>query len=158
MAPINLTPKASAQHPPLRVLLVDDNPLFLGQAAQWLTKQPGIHMVGQATSGKDGIEQALLLNPDLVVMDLVMPAMNGHEAAQQIKHRSKTTRVILISMHNHESFSENSLLYSDGFVPKDDLYNRLIPLIWALFPGRGFSLLLLYLGSAIGAYPVIVGQ
>jgi DNA-binding NarL/FixJ family response regulator len=149
MAQSNLTPKASDQHPPLRVLLVDDSPLFLNQAAHWLAKQPGIHMVGQAISGKEGIEQAFFLNPDLVVMDLAMPVMNGHEAAQQIKLRSKATRVILISMHNHESFSENSLLYSDGFVPKDDLYNRLMPLIWALFPGRGFSLLCLCLGSAV---------
>jgi DNA-binding NarL/FixJ family response regulator len=136
---------------PLRVLLVDDNPLFLNQATQWLTKQPGIHMVGQATSGKEGIEQALRLNPDLVVMDLSMPIMNGHEATQQIKRRSKATRVILISMHNHETFSENSLLYSDGFVSKDNLFSHLIPLIWALFPGRGFSFLCICLGSAVGA-------
>ena len=150
MAQINPTLKASDQYPPLRVLLVDDSPLFLNRASQWLAKQPGIDIVGQATSGEEGVKLVLRLNPDLVVMDLAMPIMNGHEAAQQIKHRLKATRVILISMHNHESFSENSLLYSDGFVPKDDLYNRLIPLIWALFPGRGFSLLLLYLGSAVG--------
>jgi len=146
---INLTQKASDQNPPLRVLLVDDNSLFLNRAAQWLAKQPGIHMVGQATSGEEGIEQALFLNPDLVVMDLAMPAMNGHEAAQQIKCRSEETKVILISLHNLETFSENCLLYTDGFVPKDDLYRRLIPLIWALFPGRGFILLCLSLGSAV---------
>jgi len=151
MAQINPTLKASDQYPPLRVLLVDDSPLFLNRASQWLAKQPGIDIVGQATSGEEGVKLVLRLNPDLVVMDLAMPIMNGHEAAQQIKHRLKATRVILISMHNHESFSENSLLYSDGFVPKDDLHSRLIPLIWALFPGRGFSLLCLYLGSAVGA-------
>ena len=151
MAHINSAEKTSGQHPPLRVLLVDDNPLFLNRASQWLSKLPGIHVVGQATSGKEGIEQVLLLNPDLVVMDLVMPTMNGHEAAQQIKCRSEATRVILISMHNHETFSENCLLYTDGFVPKDDLYSRLPPLIWALFPGRGFSLVCLSLVSAAGA-------
>jgi len=107
--------------------------------------------VGQANSGEQGIEQALLLNPDLVVMDLAMPTMNGHDAAQRIKRRSATIRVILISMHNHETFSENCLLYTDGFVPKDDLYSRLIPLIWTLFPGRGFSLLCLSLASTVGA-------
>jgi DNA-binding NarL/FixJ family response regulator len=136
MAHINPAQKSSHQHPPLRVLLVDDNPLFLNRAAQWLTKQPGIHIVGQATSGEGGIEQDLLLNPDLVVMDLAMPTMNGHEAARQIKRRSEATKVILISLHNHETFSENCLLYTDGFVQKDDLYGRLLPLIWALFPGR----------------------
>lgn len=151
MTDISLAQKASGQNPPLRVLLVDDNPLFLNRASQWLNKQPGIHVVGQATSGKEGIEQVLLLNPDLVVMDLVMPTMNGHEAAQQIKRRSEATRVILISMHNHETFSENCLLNTDGFVPKDDLYSRLTPLIWELFPGRGFSLVCLSLASAVGA-------
>ena len=151
MAHINSAEKTSGQHPPLRVLLVDDNPLFLNRASQWLSKQPGIHVVGQATSGKEGIEQVLLLNPDLVVMDLVMPTMNGHEAAQQIKRRSEATRVILISMHNLETFSDNCLLNTDGFVPKDDLYSRLTPLIWTLFPGRGFSLVCLSLASAAGA-------
>lgn len=136
MAHSNSAQKASDQNQPLRVLLVDDSPLFLNRAAQWLTKQPGIHIVGQATSGEQGIKQALLLNPDLVVMDLAMPTMNGHKAAQQIKRRSEATKVILISMHNHETFSENYLLDTDGFVPKDDLYSGLIPLIWALFPGR----------------------
>ncbi len=151
MTQIKSAQKTSGQHPPLRVLLVDDNPLFLDRASQWLNKQPGIHVVGQATSGQEGIEQVLILNPDLVVMDLVMPTMNGHEAAQQIKHRSGATRVILISMHNHETFSENCLLNTDGFVPKDDLYSRLTPLIWELFPGRGFSLVCLSLASALGA-------
>ena len=140
----------SDQDPPLRVLLVDDNPVFLNQASQWLCKQPGIHLVGKATSGEEGVEQALLLNPELVVMDLAMPTMNGHEAARQIKCRSEATRVILISLHDHETFSENCLLYTDGFVPKDDLYSRLIPLIWALFPRRGFSFLCLGFGSVVG--------
>jgi DNA-binding NarL/FixJ family response regulator len=147
----NPAPKASAQNPSLRVLLVDDNLLYLNRASQWLAKQPGIHIVGQAASGEQGIEQTLLLTPDLVVMDLAMPTMNGHEAAQQIKRQSEATKVILISMHNHETFSENCLLHTDGFVPKDDLYRRLIPLIWALFPGRGFSLVCLSLASAAGA-------
>ena len=128
--------KASDHKPSLRVLWVDDNPLFLIRASQWLAKQPGIHIVGQATSGEQGIEQFSLLNPDLILMDLIMPTMNGHNAAQQIKRRSETTKVILISMHNHEMFSENCLLYTDGFVPKDELYSRLIPLIWTLFPGQ----------------------
>jgi DNA-binding NarL/FixJ family response regulator len=151
MAYIKPAQNTSDQKSSLRVLLVDDNPVFLNQASQWLTKQPGIHLVGKATSGKEGIEQALLLNPELVVMDLVMPTMNGHEAAEQIKCRLETTRVILISLHNHETFSENCLHYTDGFVPKDDLYSRLIPLIWTLFPGRGFNLLCLGLACTVGA-------
>jgi DNA-binding NarL/FixJ family response regulator len=151
MALFNPTPKSSDQNPSLRVLLVDDNLLFLNRASQWLAKQPGIHIVGQATSGEQGIEQAVLLSPDLVVMDLAMPTMNGDEAAQQIKRRSRATRVILLSMHNHETFNENCLLHTDGFLPKDDLHSRLIPLIWTLFPGRGFSLVCLSFATAVGA-------
>jgi DNA-binding NarL/FixJ family response regulator len=151
MAYFDPVKKTSSQNHALRVLLVDDSPLFLNRATQWLAKQPGIEIVGQATSGEEGVELVLRLNPDLVVMDLAMPTMNGHEAAQQIKGRSEATRVILISMHNHETFNDNCLLYTDGFVPKDDLHSRLIPLIWALFPGRGFSLVCLGLASTAGA-------
>jgi DNA-binding NarL/FixJ family response regulator len=142
---------ASGQYQPLRVLLVDDNSLFLNRLSQWLAKQPGIHIVGQATSGEEGIEQVFLLKPDLVVMDLAMPTMNGHEAALRIKRRSEATTVILMSMHSLETFSENSLLHTEDVLPKDDLYSRLIPRIWALFPGRGFSLVCFSLASTAGA-------
>jgi len=133
------------------VLFVDDDPLFLDRASQWLAKQPGIHIVGQATSGEEGVEAVFLLKPDLVVMDLSMPTMRGHEASLEIKRRSKATTVMLISMNKHETFIESCLDYVDGSLPKDDQYSRLIPLILALFPGRGFTFQRLSLGSAAGA-------
>jgi DNA-binding NarL/FixJ family response regulator len=136
---------------PLRVLFVDDDPLSLDRASQWLAKQSEIHVVGEAASGEEGIDQVFLLKPDLVVMDLSMPTMRGHEAAQRIKRRSKATTVMLISMNNHETFIESCLDYVDGSLPKDDQYSRLIPLILALFPGRGFTFQRLSLGSAAGA-------
>ena len=133
------------------MLFVDDDPLFLDRASQWLAKQPGIHIVGQAVSGEEGVEEVCLLKPDLVVMDLAMPTMRGHEAAQRIKRRSEATRVILMSTHNHETFIESCLHYLDGSLPKDDQYSRLIPLMLTLFPGRGFTFQRLSFGSAAGA-------
>ncbi len=130
------TATSGQPQPPLRVLLVDDNPLFLKQVSRWLMNQPGILVIGRATSGEEGVEQANLLGPDLVLMDLSMPTMNGLQAAELIKSRLDATRVILISMHNLEPFRQKLIAQADGFVSKDELCDGLMPLIREIFPGR----------------------
>ena len=67
---------------PLRVLLVDDQPLFRGAIAALIERQPDMVVVGEAENGLEGVEKALTLHPDLVVMDVEMPVMNGVEAVR----------------------------------------------------------------------------
>jgi DNA-binding NarL/FixJ family response regulator len=81
----------------LRVLVVDDDPNFAELLAVLLGEDPQLTVVGRAADGADGVELALRLRPDVVVMDVEMPVLDGVAAAQCIRRRLRTTRVVLIS-------------------------------------------------------------
>ena len=66
-----------------RVLLVDDQPLFRGAVAALLARQPGIEVVGEAENGLQAVERANELKPDLVIMDVEMPVLDGVEAVRR---------------------------------------------------------------------------
>ncbi len=70
---------------PIRILLVDDQPLFRRAIATLIGEQPDMVVVGEAENGLEAVEQAHALNPDLVVMDVEMPVMNGVEAVRLIR-------------------------------------------------------------------------
>ncbi len=78
----------------LRVLIADDHPLFRKGMRALLTATPGTEVVGEATTGQEVIELAAALQPDVILMDLQMPGINGIEATRQILHTSPLLRAI----------------------------------------------------------------
>jgi len=84
---------------PLRVLLADDHKVVREGLAALLNEQGDIEVVGQATNGQEAVDLAHALQPDVVVMDVAMPLMEGDEAVRQIKHDMPRTRVVGLSMH-----------------------------------------------------------
>ncbi len=76
----------------LRVLIADDHPLFRKGMRALLTATPGTEVVGEATTGQEVIELAAALQPDVILMDLQMPGINGIEATRQILHTSPPER------------------------------------------------------------------
>jgi len=82
----------------LRVLLVDDHKVVREGLASLLSAEPDIDIVGQAANGREAVDLAGRLQPDVIVMDVAMPIMNGDEATDQIKQRLPATRVIALSM------------------------------------------------------------
>jgi CheY-like chemotaxis protein len=111
------------------VLLVDDDRDFL-QALAALITEPGIAIVGTATSGEEALERLEELQPDLVVVDVLMPGMGGVEAARLCRERLPSCRIIVIS---GSIFAQNSPdpieLAADGFMTKSDVLRRLAPTI-----------------------------
>ena len=81
----------------LRVLVVDDDPNFADLLAVVLDGDPRLTVVGRAADGAEGVEAAMLLRPDVVVMDVDMPVLDGIEAAHRIRNRLRRTRVVLVS-------------------------------------------------------------
>ena len=81
----------------VRVLLVDDQAEFLAAAGAFLRLQPGVEVVGCFTSGRQAIEAVAELQPDLVLLDLVMPEMNGFEVTRRIKASGSDTRIVILS-------------------------------------------------------------
>jgi DNA-binding NarL/FixJ family response regulator len=81
----------------LRVLVVDDDPNFAELLAVLLGNDPRLTVVGRAADGAGGVELAVRLRPDIVVMDVEMPVLDGVSAAHRIRRRLRGTRVVLVS-------------------------------------------------------------
>lgn len=83
---------------PVRILLVDDQPLFRRAIATLINEQDDLTVVGEATNGLEGVEKAHALTPDLVVMDVEMPVMDGVQAARLIREQLPAIKVIMLTV------------------------------------------------------------
>jgi DNA-binding NarL/FixJ family response regulator len=105
---------------PLRVLLVDDDPVFRELMAFVLRAHAGAEIVGQASDGAEGVELARTLHPDVVVMDLRMPTMDGFEATRQICTAVPDARVLVVSSSTERDDIERATRAgAAAYLPKD---------------------------------------
>jgi len=95
---MNQPPKA------LRVILADDHTLVRAGIRALLEKLPGVEVVGEAGDGRDLLKLAKLHQPDVVLMDITMPGLNGLETAARMGKEFPAVRVIILSMHNNEEY------------------------------------------------------
>ena len=119
---------------PIRVLLVDDSAEFLESAARFLATDLALAIVGRACSGPEALEQLGLLLPDLMLVDLMMPGMNGLELTSLVKSRPNPPRVIIVTLYGiaeYATAAETAL--ADGWVAKSTFGAELLPLIHLLF-------------------------
>ena len=105
---------------PIRILLVDDQPLFRRAIATLIGEQPDMTVVGEAENGLDGVEQAHAFMPDLIVMDVEMPVMNGVEAIGLIHDQLPAIKVLMLTVSESEDFLFDALRNgADGYLLKD---------------------------------------
>lgn len=83
-----------------RILLVDDHEMVRKGLKAMISETADCEVCGEATNGKEAIERALELHPDVVVMDISMPVMNGLEAAMQIRQLTPAAKIIVLTMHD----------------------------------------------------------
>ena len=119
----------------IRVLVADDNHIFLYSTVELLSDEPWIEVIGRAGSGLEAVEMEQILKPDLILMDWDMPGLNGLEATRRIKARADAPRVIMLTGHAEPEFAAAALnAQADGFVAKSEAWLRLLPSIRALYP------------------------
>lgn len=94
---------SSSESSSLRILIVEDDPMMQLGLEQTLSEQPGFEIVGQAEDGYSGVEAARRLKPDIVVMDIGLPRLDGIAATQQIKRELADVRVVVLSSHTTET-------------------------------------------------------
>ena len=122
----------------IEILLVDDRRLMLEGIKAILKNEPGIEIVGTATDGKSAIEQAIKLQPDLVLIDIEMPKMNGIVATKYICDYLPDTKVIILTSHKEKSYITQALQAgASGYLLKDTLVRDLKQAIRSL--GKGYS-------------------
>lgn len=118
---------------PIRVLMVDDSFEFLEALGRYLSADSAIEIVGNLQSANDAVEQVAVLKPDLILMDLAMPGMNGLEATRLVKRQPAAPRIILLTLYDNSEYrSAASAAHADGYVVKSDLRGMLLPLIHSL--------------------------
>jgi DNA-binding NarL/FixJ family response regulator len=87
---------------PLRILIADDHPLFRNGMRALLEAEPDTEVVGEATTGEEAIQMAAGLQPDVILMDLQMPGVNGIEATRRILHTSPHIRILVVTMYEDD--------------------------------------------------------
>jgi two-component system response regulator NreC len=88
----------------LRILIVDDHGIVRAGIRALLEAQPDIQVVGEAARGEEGVEKAVQLQPELVLMDITLPEMDGIEATRLIKEKVPDVQVLVLTMHDDEEF------------------------------------------------------
>src|SRR6267378_2101743 len=110
----------------IKVLIADDHELIRQGIRSILHSDRNALVVGEAVTGLQAVEQSKRLHPDVVIMDLVMPELDGIEATRRIRGVSPNTRVIVLTMHNSEIMVRRVLnAGASGYVLKSELANKL---------------------------------
>lgn len=105
---------------PATILLIDDHPMLRTGVKQLISMAPDISVVGEASNGEQGIELAESLDPDLILLDLNMPGMNGLETLDKLREKSLSGRIVVFSVSNHEEDVVTALKRgADGYLLKD---------------------------------------
>jgi len=118
---------------PIRILLVDDDASFLNSLEALLTGEPGLEVVGKAASGAEALAAATRAEPDVAVIDVLMPAMTGIECAHLLQERYPKVRVILISGSIFEDRRPHpDERGTDAYIEKSEVPERLHATILAL--------------------------
>jgi DNA-binding NarL/FixJ family response regulator len=115
---------------PLRVLIADDHRLFAEALEAILAADERIEVVGQASDGSEAVELARSLGPDLVLMDVSMPVLDGFEATREIRAEREDTRVLMLTGSNSRADVDRSRAAgASGYVTKDRIASELVAAI-----------------------------
>lgn len=121
----------------IRILLADDHTILRNGIRAILEDEPGMVVVGEAEDGRTAVSLACQLKPDIVIMDIAMPLMNGLEATRQIKRSCPAIKVIILSMHDNEEYIVQVLeAGAMGYILKDAAAKELIQALRTVHKGE----------------------
>jgi DNA-binding NarL/FixJ family response regulator len=119
--------------PGLRILIADDHEVFRRGVRSVLEEQPGWHVVGEVANGRLAVEMSRQLQPDVVVLDISMPELNGLEATRQILQVSPGSEILILTLHDSEQLAEEVLKAGvRAYILKSDAAQDLVAALGAL--------------------------
>jgi two-component system, NarL family, response regulator NreC len=123
----------------IKVLIADDHQLFREGLVNLLSSASDIEVIGEAKDGPETTEKAISLQPDVVLIDIGMPRMNGIEATKIIKKKFSQIKIIAVSMHSDKQFVKGILeAGADGYLLKNCTYRQLTDAIYSVISGRKY--------------------
>ncbi len=121
----------------IRILLADDHTILRAGLRMMLNAQPDFEVVGEAQDGRQAIQEAQRLQPDVILMDITMPDMNGIEATRQIKKLLPETKVLMLTMHEHDEYVFQALRAgASGYMLKEAADTDLISALRVIQNGQ----------------------
>ena len=121
---------------PARILIVDDH--FAARTTiRSLLDWHSFQVCGDAKDGQEAIEKVIELKPDIVLLDINMPVMDGFTAAQEIRRISPKTKIVFLTIHDAPATVQRTRLWAHGFVPKSAAGTELIPTLTRLVGASG---------------------
>jgi DNA-binding NarL/FixJ family response regulator len=146
-----------------RILIADDHDVVRSGLRAILEAEHGLEVVGEASTGREAIDQALLLKPDVVIMDYSLPLMNGIEVTRNIRARVPGAEVLIFTMHDTDELIRDALeAGARGFLLKSDARRFLIAAVESLAAHKPFftskvsdTLLASFLSSGRDTYSVL---
>jgi DNA-binding NarL/FixJ family response regulator len=123
----------------IKVLIVDDHQLFREGVVTLLSTTEYIEVIAQAEDGQDAIEKVKQFNPDVVLLDIAMPRMNGIEATKKLKSLKPEIKIIILSMHLEKEYVKGVLeAGADGYLVKNCTYLQLTDAIQSVYNGKKY--------------------
>jgi DNA-binding NarL/FixJ family response regulator len=120
----------------INLFLVDDHTIVRQGLAKLLNAEADLKVIGEAENGREAVKKVEKLHPDVVLMDIAMPLMNGIEATRQITRLSPRPKVIILSMHTHDRYIRELLrMGASGYLLKDASGRDIIQAIHAVVKG-----------------------
>ena len=122
-----------------RIVIAEDHTILREGLRALLSAEPALQVVGEAKDGREAIRRVEQLKPDLILMDLSMPRMNGVEAIREIKNRTPEAKVLALTVHKVEEFVVEVLKAgADGYVLKDASTAELVMAIKSVLKGQRY--------------------
>ena len=123
----------------MRILIADDHEVVRKGVIAVLAARPDIKVCGEARNGEEAVQQALELHPDLIILDLTMPVLNGLGAAERIKKLLPEIPILILSMHDGHSLLETfRRIGVQGYVPKNQASEKLLEAVDSLVRGEAY--------------------
>jgi DNA-binding NarL/FixJ family response regulator len=122
----------------IRILIVDDFEPWRQAVCSLLAESDNLQIVGECSDGLDAVNQSNVLRPDLVLLDVQLPTMNGLIAARSIQRECPDTRILFLSSYQSIDIMQEALKVGDGFVVKADAAQDLLPILGAVIRQEPF--------------------
>jgi CheY-like chemotaxis protein len=136
---VHLVPPPPVKAKSLRILVVDDHEGVRKQICALLRRETGFEVISEAENGLESVRHAAELQPDVIILDITMPALGGIEAAARIRRVAPNSKIVFLSQHDSEKIAQAALATGAlGYVTKAAVSTDLIAAVKAVLEGKKF--------------------